>query len=163
ARLSFDQRYQFEEQAFGPLATAGDGGVVEAQAFDEATGTYGPWRLLFNGTQPPRLVVYGAGLADPAAFARMGYSALYRRGAGWTVANLKLSGTVFHGAPVLLRLRAASDGSVLEGNWNLAGIEVSGGLYQRKLAVTGSDPAVLVRVPAAGEPVIPVRVRNLGT
>lgn len=257
AVLQFQHRFGFEvEDPDAEVLNARDGGVVEVQEYDPATDSFGPWRLLTNGTVPPRLVLRGhaqtdrlTGMASAAAFEGTGYNAVFGRGTfaegnllerrpgvgaalppmasvclgchesasgivssypvtpvfsgdsggwssaawdisdlvgqrvrfafhawtnpvdvtrpgqpleGWTIGDIAVSGAVFSGKEVALRLRVGTDGTARDGQWSIDEMDIAGALYQRKVGLTGPDEDV-VRIAAADSPDLPFRIENLGT
>lgn len=56
-------------------------------------------------------------------------------GTGWWITNLSVVGKVLHGAPVDLRLRAATDGNVHDGDWVVDDMGVFGSRYGRNVAI----------------------------
>lgn len=82
---------------------------------------------------------------------------------GWSVTNVALNGVVFQGRPVLLRLRVGTDGSLLDGHWDISNLEVSGTLASRKLAVLSLVPGQTIEWAENATPSIPFRLENQGT
>ncbi len=80
--------------------------------------------------------------------------------AGWDVAGVRVRGTVFEGAPVEIRLRAATDGSRLEGSWAIDELELSAAVHQRNVAVTSLDDRLLY---PEGPITRTLQVANIGT
>ncbi|MEA3199699.1 MAG: hypothetical protein QOE90_1127 [Thermoplasmata archaeon] len=274
AALTFTHRYAFNQLYTGstdyPLAS---GGVVEVQAFDDATGTWGPWQQIYarpDAMDPyPVDPVTGHALlnltydGEHGAFgpARGGYSAftvnatpgtlglraqdspfeahaptqgvktdvqylysgcsraiadnengwvdarfdvsrfigqkvrfgfhvafnarsvgmtndtasptlatctardptpLTAKEGGWWISNLNIVGDVLAGGPIQLRLRAATDGDVDAGHWQVDDVSVFGQRYQSNLALFADDAAVHRALPGSTIS-IPITVRNLGS
>lgn len=81
---------------------------------------------------------------------------------GWDITNVAVEGTVFDGKPVQLRLRAATDESVLTGHWTIDRVDVSGAIQPRNLALSAEGGDAL-RFPTSTGIEFPVDVLNLGT
>lgn len=80
---------------------------------------------------------------------------------GWTVANVGVVGQQFRGEPIQLRLRVATDGSMLKGDWSIDDILIVGQRYERSIVVRSDHPRVL-DVPGTTV-VLDGEVRNVGS
>jgi uncharacterized membrane protein len=81
---------------------------------------------------------------------------------GWWIANVSVVGRVLEGAPVMLRLRAATDGSVDNGVWQVDDVGVFGSSYGRNVGVFANLTPGAYGALAGQNVTVPLVLRNLG-
>ena len=80
---------------------------------------------------------------------------------GWWIGDVEVVGTILRADPILLRLRAATDGNVDGGSWQVDDFGVFGARYARAVGVFADESRTYGAV--LGQNVtIPITVRNMG-
>lgn len=80
---------------------------------------------------------------------------------GWSIAGLAVAGEVFDGKPMALRLRVATDGSMMAGTWDVDDLRLVGTPYSRNIALRTPLRDILVLPGTSVD--IPVSIVNLGS
>ena len=80
---------------------------------------------------------------------------------GWWVTDVAVVGKVLHGAPVQLRARAATDGNVHEGHWQIDDVGIFGSHYGQNAGIF-HDATRAYGGMEGRNVTIPITIRNLG-
>lgn len=81
---------------------------------------------------------------------------------GWWIKDIAVVGDVLKGAPIQVRMRAATDGNVNDGYWQIDDIGLYGSRYANNLGIFYDDTPGKYGMLSGGSVTIPVYIRNLG-
>lgn len=105
-------------------------------------------------------------IVDPVApypeVATQGKEQLHAHGTGWWITNISVVGKVLEGAPIQLRMRAATDGNVHDGMWQIDDAGLFGSRYGRNVAIFVDRTPGAFGAFANNSSIVPVTLRNLG-